>query len=532
MDNGSGGVLGHLSEKLRDDSKGGLAITDIKDVATSAEQLKSFMSSQRELLTPFATISDFIDVLKSHKAQLIPYAELPSKSFSGQGNKNITSSPVQIVQSAFKRIADSSRKDLVWMSLYEDEAKEHARLLEGKEKQQRGLLYGYTIGLKDMIAKAGYVSGWGAKSPVIQQAASENAELVEKLEMADGIILGALHMAEFALSPTGLNEWHGLGLSPINDKYVSGGSSSGSGMAVAAGHVTATIGSDTGGSIRLPAACCSAVGLKATQGLISVKAVMPLSPSLDCVGPIARTVSECANVFIALTSNNNSEHQLESFSTVSTDPSECVVAIPSFVTGKYLSQTMFDALKGVEQELRSMGVKIIEVPMPDLERVGLLSSVVLSVEATSFHHDRLQEDPGCYGRQVLRRLTRGFALSGIDYYDALRLRAPVLEEFLQNNLQGAHALLLPTMPDIPPLVSQTVGREQAVLEKEFSAMSWWTRGINYLGVPALSMPVSQSKEGLPLSIQLVGAPYGEMNILRLARLLEQRLSLASIENQF
>lgn len=531
MTHGSEGALVHLTDKLSDASQGGLTSSDIRDVSASVEQLKNFMNSQRHLLIPFVTIDDFTYILEANRAKLIPSTQLQSDDSIAHNNKNFSCSPIQIVQSAFESIAISPKKDLVWMSLYEDEAKQLAQLLENKEKQSHGLLYGYTIGLKDMVSKAGHVSGWGAKSPVIEQAASENAELIQKLENADAVILGALHMAEFALSPTGLNEWHGLGRSPLNDKYISGGSSSGSGMAVAAGHVTATIGSDTGGSIRLPAACCSAVGLKATQGLVSVKGVMPLSPSLDCVGPIARTVTECAHVFIALTSNDDSDSLAEDASLV-TNPSECIIAIPSFAVGKYLSQIMLDTLNTVEHELKSMGVKVVEVPMPDLERFGLLASVVLSVEATSYHYHRLQKSPELYGRQVLRRLSRGFALSGIDYYDALRLRGPVLEEFLENNLQGAHALLLPTMPDIPLLVSQTIDREQAILEKEFSALSWWTRGINYLGVPALSMPVSQSKEGLPLSVQLVGAPYGEMNILRLARLLEQRLSLPSIESQF
>ncbi|MDO5666252.1 MAG: amidase [Alcaligenaceae bacterium] len=532
MTHSSDGFLSHLSERLSDDSKGGLANNDIKDILSSVEQLKNFMSSQRKLLVPFATIEDFTDVLVANSAPLIPNAQSCSDPVKSADHKNMIDSPKQAVESALKRITSSPRKNLLWMSIFETEAQQCAQLLDEKEKQQRGVLYGYTIGLKDMVSNVGHVSGWGAKSPAIEKAATEDAEIVKKLKKADAVILGTLHMAEFALSPTGLNEWHGLGRSPINDNYISGGSSSGSGMAVAAGHVTATIGSDTGGSIRLPAACCSAVGLKATQGLISVKGVMPLSPSLDCIGPIARSVTDCANVFFALTANNSSDCLIGEALLENTDPADCIVSIPAFVESNNLSITMLQALNDVEQELRSMGVKVIEVPMPDLERSGLLSSVVLSVEATSYHQQRLQESPELYGRQVLRRLSRGFGLSGIDYYDALRLRGPVLEEFLKNNLQGAHALLLPTMPDMPLLVSQTVDREQAVLEKEFSALSWWTRGINFLGVPAISIPVSQSKEGLPLSIQLVGAPYGEMNILRLARLLEKQLSLTTQENQF
>src|SRR5699024_8426228 len=118
------------------------------------------------------------------------------------------------------------------------------------------------------------------------------------------------------------------------------------------------------------------------------------------------------------------------------------------------------------------------------------------------------------------------------YFDAIRLRGPALKKFLETNLQGAHALLLPTLPDAPPLVSQTINKEQSVLEKEFSALSWWTRGINYLGVPSLSMPVNTTKSPMPLSIQLVGAPYGEINVLRIARLLERHLNLSIQQSKF
>lgn len=531
MNHSKDGALYSL-ERAGGDSKGGLTGSDHKEIKSSVNVLKNFMERERDALIAFAPLEDFAFVLESNRGQSIPinYPQFTQKSLDEEQRQAL--SPVINVDSKLQRISDSAHKDLVWVSIFAEEAKQRAQLLESKKPQDRGLLYGYTVGLKDMLNKQGYLSGWGAQSPVMSQAASDDAQIIKSLEKADAVIVGTLHMAEFALSPTGLNEWHGLGRSPVNPNHISGGSSSGSGMAVGAAHVTATIGSDTGGSIRLPAACCGVVGLKPTQGLVSVSGVMPLSPSLDCVGPLARTVSECKNVFLALTEQDDQADISEKIVLEHTDAADCILAVPSFSGDLPMSETMHQVVSDVKEKFRHLGVQIIEVLMPDLERLGLLSSVVLSVEATSYHSNRLQEKPNSYGRQVLRRLSRGYGLSGLDYFDALRLRGPLLEEFVKNNLQGAHALLLPTLPDVPPLVSQTVNREQAILEKEFSTLSWWTRGINFLGVPALSLPVGYSEEGLPLSIQLVGSPYGEMNILRLAWLLEQHLNLAIQDNDF
>lgn len=513
----------------KDVKKGGLAANDIEDVDSSVKALKSFISKQRTLLTTFEPLEEFAEVLKNGKPEFIDTNQVQPGMDSAQVK---AVSPLTEVEVSLERIASSHQKDLVWTSVFSEEAKQRALQLEKKAEDNRGLLYGYTIGLKDMIAKTGHISGWGAKVPVMEQAAEKDATVVEKLKMVDAVILGTLHMAEFALSPTGLNEWYGTGRSPINEEYISGGSSSGSGMAVGAAHATATIGSDTGGSIRLPAACCGVVGLKPTQGLVSVNGVMPLSPSLDCIGPLARSVSECANVFFALTATDNQVLSPKSISIENTAAKDCVIAIPSFSANSFLSDAMCEVLQEVEREFRELGVKVIKVPLPDLDCLGMLASIVLSVEATSYHYDRLENSPELYGRQVLRRLVRGFGLNGIDYFDAIRLRGPALKKFLETNLQGAHALLLPTLPDAPPLVSQTINKEQSVLEKEFSALSWWTRGINYLGVPSLSMPVNTTKSPMPLSIQLVGAPYGEINVLRIARLLERHLNLSIQQSKF
>src|SRR5699024_4023808 len=201
--------------------------------------------------------------------------------------------------------------------------------------------------------------------------------------------------------------------------------------------------------------------------------------------------------------------------------SSFTVAVPALTVGEVLSPRVLGVIEKTIRYLTDMGVHIVRVPMPDLDQLGKLASVILSVEASSYHRSLLSRTPERYGRQVLRRLTRGLLLHATDYHDAIRLHEPVLKRFVSENLHGAHALLLPTLPDLPPLVEDTVNHDQNFLEHQFSVFSWWTRGINYLGVPALSMPIHISDTELLSSIQLVGHPYGETQILRLAYFIEQ-----------
>jgi|GEM_PF-137079 len=499
-----------------------LSAQDEQEVVALANGLSAFMRTQRKNLASFYPLQDFVQVLAKYQAAPLAGGEkVYWQASSAQQNQASTA-----LSASLAAISTSELGGVAWVEIDEQEATDYAAKLDGRRPSARNLLYGYTIGLKDMIAQQGKVSRWGAKEAVFAEPAIADAELVKRLRGADAVIIGRQHMAEFALSPTGFNEWYGPGRSPLATDYISGGSSSGSAMAVGAGHVRAAIGSDTGGSIRLPAACCGVVGLKPTQYAVSTEGVMPLSPSLDCIGPLAATVSDCAEVYAAMIAPVSADAEPVPTAVMSAaSANEFTLAVPRFSNAEPLSAPMLTMLEQVQATFSRLGVNLISVPMPDLAQLGNLASVVLSVEAASYHRHLLNKHIESYGQQVARRLARGLLLSGTDYYDALRLRGPLLKKFLQQNMPQAQALLLPVLPDLQPLVSQTVGREQAVLEKEFSLLSWWTRGINYLGLPALSLPVHKTEMGLPMSIQLVGNPYGEQQILRLGYLLEQYLQI-------
>lgn len=429
------------------------------------------------------------------------------------------------VKACLESIHASPLGALAWVDLASDEALETARQRdrERAQGQVRGPLHGVPIGLKDMFDVQGRTAQWGSRLRGEHPAATRDAAIVQRLKTAGAVVLGYQHMAEFAMSPTGLNVHLGSGRNPWNTEHVSGGSSSGAGMSVGAGHVPVAIGSDTGGSVRLPAGLCGVTGLKPTQYRVSLAGAMPLSPSLDCVGPLARTAEECGWVFCAMSGQDaNDPSCLELPPSVPgwTTPlgRALTVAVPQLEEGPYLSRAMREAFDETCRVLKEAGVCLIQVPMPDLQTLSNLGSLVLASETPALHRPWIRGSSEHYGRQVRRRMSRGFLVSAYDYFDVLRMRPHLVAAFLQQHLPGADALLLPTTPDGAPSIDASTNRPEDELEREFSRLSWWTRGINYLGLPGLSFMVGMNGQGLPLSAQLIGRPLDESMLIRLGAL--------------
>lgn len=442
-------------------------------------------------------------------------------SLSSLGPASATSAE-QAVRDCAQRAACGPVGELAWRSVNEREATAlaQARDAERAQGQVRGPLHGMPFGIKDMFDRAGHVAGWGSPSREGAQPAARAATVVSRLEEAGAVLLGTLHMAEYAMSPTGLNASYGPGINPWNVEHVSGGSSSGSGMAVAAGHVPFALGSDTGGSVRLPAACCGVTGLKPTQYRIPLAGAMPLSPSLDCIGVLARNAELCGLVFTAIAGADPRDPECldappTTLGWMTAQPATLRIAVPRLAEGPTLSGAMLAAFNECVDALRRAGVTCVPVDLPDLDLYSRLGSVLLAAESAAIHRQGLATRPESYGRQVRRRLSRGLLTSAMDYYDALRLRGPLLCRFVSEYIAGNDALLLPTMPDVAPPVASTVGEDQTRLEREFTRLSFWTRGINYLGLPALSVPAGTGDKDLPLAVQFVGRPLAEDRILAL-----------------
>ena len=415
-----------------------------------------------------------------------------------------------LARTALDRLSRAGRDLNCLIRLDEDEALARAAALDERSDSANLPLAGVPLAHKDMFYRAGRRSTCGT-TILRERRTTGTSPLLQRLDQGGQIDLGTLHMAEFAMSPMGSNAHLGPCRNPWDPSRVSGGSSSGSAAAVAAGAIFGALGSDTGGSVRLPAAVCGIVGLKPTQGLLPLREAMPLSGSLDCAGVLARTARDCARLLDVLSGTDGAcERALDA----RIDP--VTVAIPDLEAEAPMTEGVRQAFAEAARVLRGAGVRVVEVPMPAFDDLASCANVVLGAEAATLHAAWLRTRAQDYGRQVRRRIERGLLVPATSYLDALRLRRPMLREFLDRFLpEGAVALALPTMPEPAPTIAEANGPDEDANERRFASFSYWTRAINYLGCPAISTPMG-FEGGLPVGLQLVGRPFGEAPLLRVA----------------
>ncbi|OZI52510.1 amidase [Bordetella genomosp. 4] len=491
---------------------------DVPELAEMVEALRIALRQDWAASDMMQTCEPFGQVLRSLAPEPFPDVLVEARSPSQDSECQVRSSLAAIEQRQPGKSA--------WMHVDADAALAEARSLDEEQRhgKWRGPLHGMPVGIKDMFDMQGRTAGWGTPLRARSPQAHADATVVTRLRDAGAVILGTQQMAEFAMSPTGWNETYGPGRNPWDLDRVSGGSSSGAAMSVAAGHVPLAIGSDTGGSIRLPAALCGLTGLKPTQYRVSAAGAMPLSASLDCIGPLAWSAELCGYAYQAIAGRDPADLScLDAPVTLGAAPRRMKVAVPRWDDGDPISDAMRHALDEAQRVWRDAGVECVMVQSPyaTLQQASVLASVVLAVEAAALHQRWLRQFGNAYGHQVRRRISRGLLVSGVDYYDALRLRHAFLRRYLRDIQGDADALMLPSTPDVAPLVAPTQHADQARLEREFALLSIWTRGINYLGSPVLNLPAGQGAGGLPLGMQLVGPPLGEDRVLALGRRYQQ-----------
>jgi aspartyl-tRNA(Asn)/glutamyl-tRNA(Gln) amidotransferase subunit A len=282
------------------------------------------------------------------------------------------------------------------VAIERSEAVSRARDLDRVPLDQRGKLHGVPLAHKDMYYRAGHVSGCGSKIRA-GFTPDRTSPLIAALEKAGSVTVARLHMAEFAMGPTGHNVHLGRCRNPWDPDKISGGSSSGSGAAVAARAAFASLGSDTGGSVRLPAAICGVVGLKPTQGLLSTDHMMGLSESLDCPGPIARSSRDVARLLDVM-AGLNCEAGLDG------DVRGRVIGIPRGFYWDDLDPAVEAVMKEAIEVFKSLGAKVVDVEVPDQDGLADLADAVWVPEAAALHLDWLRERPEDYGPQLRARL--------------------------------------------------------------------------------------------------------------------------------
>jgi len=410
-----------------------------------------------------------------------------------------------------------------------DAALAQARSLDLERAQGRvhGPLHGIPLAHKDMFYRAGQITTCGSKIRRNYQATT-TATLLARLDAAGAIDLGRTHMAEFALSPTGFNFHLGHCHNPWNPEHVTGGSSSGSGAAVAARMVFGALGSDTGGSVRIPSAACGVTGIKPTQHLLSNHGVMPLSPSQDCMGFLAQTVADCALLFDTVSGNDPADpaccvRPAENYSARLQTPRQGFkIAVPAFEASAHLTEEVARTLQSTARTLTDCSCEVNAIAVPVMDELNALSTLLLGAEAAALHGAWLKSCPQDYSPQVLRRISRGKGYPATAYVDALRLRPLMLEAFIKQYLDGADALLLPVLPQSVPTIEETTTGSELTIERVIGRLAYWTRGINYLGLPSLALPAGFSSNGLPIGVQLVGRPFAEASLLHIGHGFQQR----------
>ena len=428
-----------------------------------------------------------------------------------------------LVRACLARIEAHNGKVNAIIRLDREEALEKAAALD--RARARGAALGPLAGVpmmhKDMYYRAGKVSTCGSR---IRRdfVPKVTATVLERLDAAGAIDMGTLNMAEFAQNPTGHNAHFGHCHNPWNLPYCTGGSSSGSGAGVAARFFHAALGSDTGGSIRLPATICGVTGIKPTQTRVSRHGVMPLSFSCDNVGPLTRTARDAAR-FLRVTAGRDPK-----------DPTSSDEPVPDYeaalngdlrgISVAVCETYFFDgadapvvaAFEAALQALQARGARIARIRAPSLAAVNAYTALVSRVEAAEIHANWMRERAADYAIHLSARLYGGFAIPGHYYVEALSRRGPLLRQFVAEALTGHDLVATPTLRTRVPTLAETDIDADPAHWSRFMAVSANTRPFNYLGLPAISVPCGFDDHGLPIGLQLAGRPFAEATVLRAA----------------
>ncbi len=382
-----------------------------------------------------------------------------------------------------------------------------------------GPLAGVPIAIKDLIDQAGLPNTNGSNFPAATPATS--ATCVQRLEAADAILIGRTGLHEWAFGFSSENPWFGPVRNPWNTALSPGGSSGGSGAAVAAGLVAGSLGTDTGGSVRVPAAQCGVVGLKVTHGRIPLTGVTPLAASVDSVGPLGRSVADVAAIYAVVAGDDPADPWSRPQRVVAPGAPASLEHLRIGVPHPWVDQpvaagirTAFDrALEAVG----ATGAAVEHLDLPDLDFPGLLNEAMYP-EVANVHRARWEAEPERYGPEVRRRVEQASDYSMDDYIDGLRWRTR-MQSVAWRALGEVDVLVTPTVGS----VHKTIGEDLVDVDGEMvpyrSAMARFTAPVNHLKFPALALPLAGSGAP-PASLQLIGAPWLEHHLLEIGAALE------------
>lgn len=434
-------------------------------------------------------------------------------------------SPVELTNAAISRIDRLNSTLCAFITVTAEYALMRARQAETELSvgRDRGPLHGIPIAVKDLFAMRGVRTTAGSK--IFENLVSDfNSTVVERLEAAGAVILGKLNMHELAYGVTSANPHFGMVRNPWNTERSPGGSSGGSGAAVAANIVYGAMGSDTGGSIRIPAAFCGTVGLKPTYGRVSRYGVLPLGFSLDHMGPLTRCVRDAGIFLNAIAGRDRRDDTCSRRPVVDFIPEiDCSVrglrlGFPENFYFERIDPDVESSVRGAIARAESMGAEVKPVRVPDIGALNAVGQVILLSEASATMEPYM-ERRAQFGADVLTRLDQGRLIPATDYINAQRIRRKMRAEF-DRLWSDVDCILMPTTPNIAPRIGEKTVRLGGHTEDARLAATRLVRGINVLGLPALSIPCGLSGSGLPIGLQIVGPAFDEATILRVGAALE------------
>lgn len=436
-------------------------------------------------------------------------------------------SPVELTRAYLDRIEARNPEVRCYLTVLAEQALAAASAAERDiaSGHHRGPLHGIPVALKDLVMTRGIRTTCGSRI-LKDWVPDSDATVVVRLAAAGAILLGKLNMHEFAYGPTGVNPHYGTAANPWGKDRMPGGSSSGSGVGVAVGLCAGALGTDTGGSIRIPASLCGIVGLKQTYGLISRAGVVPLAWSLDHIGPMTRTVTDAALMLQALAGRDPADPSTAALPVpdyrrdLERDPRGLRVGVVRDVFFECLDPEVRTTVEAAAQALAGLGVRVEEVRIPRIRHAGPATFAIITAESMAYHEPYLKTRASEYGADVRARLLNGQFVLATQYLKAQRARH-VLRADVDGVLRGVDALLTPTTPIPAPRTDEREATVEGATDDVRAWLTRCTRPFNLTGHPALSVPCGLTASGLPVGLQLVGRHFEEATLLRLGRAYER-----------
>lgn len=438
--------------------------------------------------------------------------------------KNREISPVELAQVHLDRIEKYDQQLNAFITITPELALQQARQAEREmgQGEYKGSIHGIPLGLKDLF-ETQEIRTTAGSTFFSEYIPESDAAVVQKLKESGAVLLGKLNMHEIALGVTNENPHYGDCCNPWDVKCITGGSSGGNAAALAAGLCMGAMGSDTGGSIRIPSALCGVVGLKPTYGRVSLRGVIPLSWNLDHAGPMARCVKDAAILLQAVAGHDPQDAWSVAM------PVEDYLARPRedlrgwriglasdsyFTDPEVVDVEVWKAVTEAARVFENMGASVETLPFPNLREAAMANGLMTPSDAAAFHHQRLAESPEGFGRDVLKRLQTGAAYTSTEYSLARRMQTILRCQF--NEYFDEYDLLLtPTTPISAPVRGSADAVERARLLTRFTAP------FNLTGLPALSVPCGWTSNNMPIGLQIIGKAWAEAKVLLAGTLYEK-----------